>query len=86
MNEAAISAMILLIVDLPSGEGLTPDRFYEALVGCGVAIAVNALLPFNPERMVEKAARPLFDEAVAVLKTWPRRSTAATRTARRARS
>jgi hypothetical protein len=66
VNEAAISAMILMAVDLPTGGDFSPDRFFEALVG-GFALAVNALLPINPEIMVERAAHPIFDESVAVL-------------------
>jgi uncharacterized membrane protein YgaE (UPF0421/DUF939 family) len=60
VNEAAISAMILMAVDLPSDGDFSPDRFFEALVG-GFALAVNALLPINPEIMVERAAHPIFD-------------------------
>jgi hypothetical protein len=32
-----------------------------------VALAVNYLFPINPERLVERAARPIFDELVVVL-------------------
>ncbi|MDP8926209.1 MAG: FUSC family protein [Actinomycetota bacterium] len=67
VNEAAISAMILIAVELPSGGDFSPDRFLEALIGGGVALAVNALLPVNPELMVQRAAHPIFDESVAVL-------------------
>jgi uncharacterized membrane protein YccC len=67
VNEAAISAMILIIVFGPAGSGFPPDRFLEALIGGGTALLVNALLPINPERMVQEAAHPVFDESVAVL-------------------
>ena len=67
VNEAAISAMILIIVFGPAGAGFPPDRFLEALIGGGTALLVNALLPINPERMVREAAHPVFDESVAVL-------------------
>ena len=67
VNEAAISAMILMITFGPVGFGFPPDRFLEALIGGGVALLVNALLPINPERMVSTAAHPIFDESVAVL-------------------
>ena len=67
VNEAAISAMILMITFGPVGAGFPPDRFLEALIGGGVALLVNALLPINPERMVSTAAHPIFDESVAVL-------------------
>jgi hypothetical protein len=51
----------------PSGIGFPIDRFLDALVGGGVALVVNALLPINPERMVERAAHPVFEESVGVL-------------------
>ena len=66
VNQAAISA-ILVIVLQPPDAGFSPDRFVSALVGGGVALAVNLLFPINPERLVERAARPIFDELVAVL-------------------
>jgi uncharacterized membrane protein YgaE (UPF0421/DUF939 family) len=67
VNEAAISALILMITFGPVGTVFPPERFLEALIGGGVALLVNALLPINPERMVTIAAHPIFDESVAVL-------------------
>ena len=67
VSEAAISATILMVVFQPSGSEFPIDRFLDALVGGGVALVINALLPINPERMVERAAHPVFDESVAVL-------------------
>jgi uncharacterized membrane protein YccC len=67
VNEAAITAMILMITFQSSETGFPPDRFLEALIGGGSALLVNALLPINPERMVSTAAYPIFDESVAVL-------------------
>ena len=67
VNEAAISAMILMITFGPVGTVFPPERFLEALIGGGVALLVNALLPINPERMVTTAAHPIFEESVAVL-------------------
>jgi uncharacterized membrane protein YgaE (UPF0421/DUF939 family) len=49
------------------GTGFPPERFFEALIGGGTALVVNALLPINPERMVRMAAYPIFDESVTVL-------------------
>ena len=43
------------------------ERFLEALIGGGTALLINALLPINPERMVEEAAHPVFDDSAAVL-------------------
>ncbi len=59
--------MIIMITFQPLGAGFPPDRFLEALIGGGTALLVNALLPINPERMVEEAAYPIFDESAAVL-------------------
>jgi tetratricopeptide (TPR) repeat protein len=67
VNEAAISAMILMITFGTVGTVFPPERFLEALIGGGVALLVNALLPINPERMVTTAAHPIFDESVTVL-------------------
>jgi len=67
VNETAISAMILIVSFQPAGASFSLDRLLEALIGCGVALVVNALLPANPEVMVERAAHPIFDDAVAVL-------------------
>jgi len=67
VNEAAISAMIIMITFQPWGTGFPLDRFLEALIGGCTALAVNALFPINPERMVSTAAHPIFDESAAVL-------------------
>ena len=67
VKEATISAMIIMITFRPSVAGFPIERFLEALIGGGTALVVNALLPVNPERMVEDAAYPLFAESAAVL-------------------
>ncbi len=68
VNEAAISAMIIMVTFAASSSNFTPvDRFLEALIGGGAALLVNAILPVNPERMVENAAHPVFEESVSVL-------------------
>jgi hypothetical protein len=67
VNEAAISAMIIMFTYTPSAAGFPIDRFLEALIGGGTALLINALLPVNPERMVEDAAYPVFAESAAVL-------------------
>src|SRR5918994_2014093 len=59
--------MILMITFQPLVTGFPLDRIFEALIGGGTALAVNALLPINPERMVSTAAHPIFDESAAVL-------------------
>ena len=51
----------------PVSAGFPPNRVLEALIGGGVALLVNALLPVDPERMVSTAAHPIFDESAAGL-------------------
>ncbi len=67
VKEAAISAMIMMFTFTPSAVGFPVERFLEALIGGGTALLVNALLPVDPERLVEDAAYPLFEESAAVL-------------------
>jgi uncharacterized membrane protein YgaE (UPF0421/DUF939 family) len=66
INQAAVSA-ILVVVLQPPGAVFAPDRFIDALIGGGVALAINYLFPVNPERLVARAAAPVFDELAAVL-------------------
>jgi hypothetical protein len=66
VNQAAISAILVIVLQPPDAV-FSPDRFLNALVGGGVALAVNHLFPVNPERVVERAARPIFDELATVL-------------------
>ena len=66
VNQAAISALLVVVLQPPDAV-FSPARFLDALVGGGVALAVNYLFPINPERLVERAARPIFDELAAVL-------------------
>ena len=66
VNQAAVSALLVVVLQPPDAT-FSPDRFLDALVGGGVAVAVNHLFPINPERLVERAARPVFDELVSVL-------------------
>jgi uncharacterized membrane protein YgaE (UPF0421/DUF939 family) len=67
VKEAAISAMIIMFTYSPSAAGFPIDRFLEALIGGGTALLINALIPVDPERMVEDAAFPVFAESAAVL-------------------
>ena len=66
VNQAAVSAVLVIVLQPPDAV-FSPDRFVDALVGGGVALAINYLFPINPERLVERAAIPVFDELVAVL-------------------
>jgi hypothetical protein len=67
VKEAAISALIIMITFRSSQAGFPIERFLEALIGGGTALLINALLPVNPERMVEDAVFPVFAESAAVL-------------------
>ncbi|MDP8951685.1 MAG: FUSC family protein [Actinomycetota bacterium] len=67
INQAAISAILVVVLQPPQQYGFSPDRFVDALVGGGVALAINYLFPADPERMVERAARPIFEELVSTL-------------------
>jgi hypothetical protein len=66
VNQAAISAILVVVIQSPQS-GFSPDRFFNALIGGGVALAINHLFPVNPERMVERAARPIFEELAEAL-------------------
>jgi uncharacterized membrane protein YgaE (UPF0421/DUF939 family) len=66
VNQAAISAILVVVIQTPDS-GFSPDRFFNALIGGGVALAINHLFPVNPERLVERAARPIFEELAGAL-------------------
>ena len=66
VNQAAISA-ILVVALQPPDAAFSPDRFVNALVGSGIALGISHLFPLNAERLVERAARPIFDELAAAL-------------------
>ena len=66
VTEAAVSGLLVVTLD-PTTQGLSPDRFLDALVGSGVALSVGALFPNDPRRMVERATQPIFDELIVML-------------------
>src|SRR5829696_84253 len=66
VNQAAISALLVVVLQPPDNV-FDPARFLDALMGGGVALTVNYLFPIDPERLVERFARPVFDELAAVL-------------------
>ncbi len=75
VTQACVSAILVATIEHPSG-GLVPDRFFDALVGGGVALLVSQLFfPLNPLSEVRRAARPVFtalgealDETAAALR------------------
>ncbi|MGH2968966.1 MAG: FUSC family protein, partial [Solirubrobacteraceae bacterium] len=66
-TQAAVSAALVATLQPPT-DGFAFDRFFDALVGGGVALAINALLlPARPVDLVRKALRPLLAELAAAL-------------------
>jgi hypothetical protein len=66
ITEAGVSALLAITLE-PSTTGLSPERFVDALVGSGVALAVRAVFPSDPRHIVERAAHPIFDDLVGSL-------------------
>ena len=64
-TEVGVSAILVSGLD-PTTQGISPDRFVEALLGCGVALAVSAVFPSNPSQRVGKAARPILGDLANV--------------------
>jgi hypothetical protein len=67
VTEAGVSALLVANLD-PTTYGVSPDRFLEALVGGGVALAVSAILPSNPTVRARQAARPVLEDLAAALR------------------
>ena len=66
VTQAGISAILVVILDPPSG--IAPTWFLDALVGGGVALIVShVLFPFDPRTHVWKAAEPVFKKLVVTL-------------------
>src|SRR3712207_1294 len=66
----AVTALVVVALGITTTTGdlsPNPDRFFEALIGSGVALVVNALLPVKPELRVERAVHPIFSELVVTL-------------------
>ncbi len=66
-TEAGVSALLVSGLD-PSTHGVSPDRFLEALVGGGIALAVSATFPSNPGLRARTAARPVMDDLATSLR------------------
>lgn len=56
-TESGVSALLVAGLD-PTTSGVSPDRFLEALIGGGMALAVSATFPSNPSVRAKQAARP----------------------------
>jgi hypothetical protein len=62
VNQAAVSAILVATLQPPQ-DGLSPDRFVDALIGGGVALLVGQVLfPRDPLRSMAGAARPVAEE------------------------
>ncbi|MEU4381185.1 FUSC family protein [Micromonospora echinofusca] len=58
----AAATAVLIVTLSPSTENLEIPRFIDAFVGGGIALLVTAiLLPLNPLRVINRAARPALD-------------------------
>ncbi|MGC1212558.1 MAG: FUSC family protein [Micromonospora sp.] len=58
----AAATAVLIVTLSPMTQNLEIPRFVDALVGGGIALVVTAiLLPLNPLRVINRAARPALD-------------------------
>jgi uncharacterized membrane protein YgaE (UPF0421/DUF939 family) len=66
-SQAGASAVLVATLQPPEG-GFDFDRFFDALIGSGVALAVSSLiLPVNPLRLVHEYVQPVLARLVAAL-------------------
>jgi uncharacterized membrane protein YgaE (UPF0421/DUF939 family) len=66
-SQAAVSAALVATLQPPT-DGVTFERFIDALAGGGVALVVNGLvLPADPVAMIRHPLRELADELAATL-------------------
>lgn len=67
INQAAVSAALVATIDPPTG-ALPPDRFFDALIGSGIALVFSQILfPDDPVKTLRRAARPILSELAATL-------------------
>ena len=66
-TEAGVSALLVAGLD-PTTYGVSPDRFLEALLGGGVALAVSATFPSNPSLRARQATRPVLEDLATALR------------------
>jgi uncharacterized membrane protein YgaE (UPF0421/DUF939 family) len=67
VTEAGVSAVLVANLD-PTTYGVSPDRFLEALVGGGVALAISAVFPSNPITRARLAARSVLEDLATALR------------------
>ena len=66
-TESGVSALLVPGLD-PTTSGVSPDRFLEAIIGGGMAMAVSATFPSNPSVRAKQAARPVLEDLATVLR------------------
>ena len=67
VTEAGVSAVLVANLD-PTTYGVSPDRFLEALVGGGVALAISAVFPSNPIARTRLATRSVLEDLATALR------------------
>jgi len=61
VTQAATSAVLVATIQVPTG--FTFTRFFDALIGCGVALAINLLIaPLDPVALARRTAGPLLTQ------------------------
>jgi uncharacterized membrane protein YgaE (UPF0421/DUF939 family) len=64
--QATVAAILVVTLQPPTID-LIPYRFFHAAIGGATALLITALLPSAPERQLERAAGPLFEDLAATL-------------------
>lgn len=71
-SQAAVSAVLVATLQPPDG-GFDFTRFYDALIGGGVALLVSSLVfPIDPVRLVRETAEPMLDQFADALENVAR--------------
>jgi uncharacterized membrane protein YgaE (UPF0421/DUF939 family) len=67
VNQAAVSAILVVTLQPPT-DGLSFTRAADALIGCGVALALNFVVaPIDPMALVRREAAPVLEQLAGVL-------------------
>jgi uncharacterized membrane protein YgaE (UPF0421/DUF939 family) len=65
VNQAAVSAILVLTLPKAAGQGAVPERFVDALIGGAVALAIGQVLfPRNPLTLLASTGQPILDAVV----------------------
>ena len=59
VNQAAVSAVLVATLPVPD-TAQSLDRFIDALIGSGVALVANSIMPADPVRMARRRLEPLL--------------------------